>query len=77
MDGNFSNKIFLSDEARFKLGGYNNKQNCRIWDSENPQVIEDRPLHAEKPLFMFAFWFIGLIRGDSAQCVSKHGRKLR
>ena len=30
------------------LGGYVNKQNCRIWDSDNPQVIEEKPLHPEK-----------------------------
>ena len=30
------------------LGGYFNEQNCHIWDSEHPQVIEERPLHQEK-----------------------------
>ena len=30
VDGNFSNKIFLSDEAHFALGGCVNKQNCRF-----------------------------------------------
>ena len=48
MDGNFSNKIFFSDEAHFRLGGYVNKQNCRIWDFEFPQVIEERSVHPEK-----------------------------
>ena len=48
VDGNFSNKIFFSDEARFTLGGYVNKQNCFIWGSEGPQVTEERPLHTEK-----------------------------
>ena len=28
-------KIIFSDEAHFDLGGYVNKQNCRIWDTEN------------------------------------------
>ena len=42
------NKIFFSDEAHFILGGYANKQNCRIWGSVNIQVIEVRPLHPEK-----------------------------
>ena len=50
MDGNFSNKIFFSDVAHFTLGGYVNKQNCRIWDFKNLQVIEERPLHREKVL---------------------------
>ena len=29
------------------VGGYVNKQNCRIWGSRNPQVMEERPLHPE------------------------------
>ena len=48
VDGNFSNKIFIRDEAHFPLVGYVHKQNCCICDSENPQVIEERPLHPEK-----------------------------
>ena len=48
VDCNFSNKIFFSDEAHFSLGGYVNALHCRIWGSENPQVIEERPLHPEK-----------------------------
>ena len=47
---NFSNKIFFSDEPNFTLGGYVNKQNCCIWGSENPQVIEQDPLHQKKSL---------------------------
>ena len=34
--------------AHFSLGAYANKQNCRIWGSENPKVIAERPLHPEK-----------------------------
>ena len=44
----FANKIYFSDEALFTLGGYVNKQNCRIWGSENTRVIAERPLHPEK-----------------------------
>ena len=44
---NFSNKIFCH-EAHFTRGEYVNKQNCHVWDSENSQVIEERPLHPEK-----------------------------
>ena len=29
------NNIIFSDEAHFDLGGYVNKQNCRIWGTEN------------------------------------------
>ena len=39
---------FLSGEAYFTFCGYDNKQNCRILGSENPQVIEEKPLHPEK-----------------------------
>ena len=55
-EDNFPNKIFFGDEAHFTLGGYISKQNCRIWDSENPQVIEERPLHPEKVTVWCAFW---------------------
>jgi hypothetical protein len=61
VDGDFSNKIFFSDEAHFSLCGYVNKQNCRIWGSENPQVIEERPLHPEKVTVWCALWSEGVI----------------
>ena len=32
-------KIIFSDEAHFDLGGYVNKQNCRLWHTENPPRI--------------------------------------
>lgn len=44
----FHTKILFSDEAHFWLNGYVNKQNCRIWSSENPRVILQSPLHPEK-----------------------------
>ena len=57
MNGNFSNKIFFSDEALLhSVGMFVNKQNCRIWDSENTQVIEERPLHPEKVTVWCALW---------------------
>ena len=56
VDGYFSNKIFSSDEAYFTLCGYVNKQNCRIWVSKNPQVIEERLLHSEKFTVWRALW---------------------
>ena len=33
-------KIIFSDEAHFDLGGYINKQNCRVWGKENPHENE-------------------------------------
>ena len=41
-------KIIFSDETHFDSGGYVNKQNCRIWGTENPHAyIEKR--NASKP----------------------------
>ena len=34
-------KIIFSDEAHFDLGGYVNKQNCRIWGTENPHAYSE------------------------------------
>ena len=36
-------KIIFSDEAHFDLGGYVNKQNCRIWGTENPHAYSTHP----------------------------------
>jgi hypothetical protein len=47
VDGNFSKKIIFSDEVHFQLNGYVNKQNCRIWGTEKPRVIHEKPLHAQ------------------------------
>lgn len=60
-DAGFSSKIIFSDEAHFSLGGYVNKQNCRIWGSENPQVIVERPLHPPKVTVWCALWAGGVI----------------
>ena len=34
-DVDFVKKIICSDEADFDLGGYVNKQNCRIWGTSH------------------------------------------
>ena len=57
------------------IGRYFKKQNCRIWGSENPHVIEDRPLHPEKVTVWCILWSEGMIGRDTAQYVSKSGRK--
>ena len=61
LDSNISNKICFSDQAHCTLGGYVNQQNCRIWGSENPQVIEESPLHAEKGTDWCTLWSEGVI----------------
>ena len=37
-----------NDEAHFDPGGYVNKQNCRIWDTENPQAYIEKPTHPKR-----------------------------
>ena len=56
VDGNFSNKIFFSNETHFTLDGYVNKQNFHIWGSGCPQVIEEKPLHSEKVNIWCFLW---------------------
>ena len=34
--------MFFTDDGHFTFGRYVNKQNCRIWGSENPQVMEEK-----------------------------------
>ena len=41
-------KIIFSDEAHFDLGGYVNKQNCRIWGTENPHAYIEKPTHPKQ-----------------------------
>ena len=44
-NANFLNNLIMSDEAHFHLNGYVNKQNCRIWGTENPRALHQRQLH--------------------------------
>ena len=57
----FSNKIFFSHEEHFTLSEYVNKQNCSICGSEDPPVIEERPLHLEKVTVWWALCSEGVI----------------
>ena len=41
-------KIIFSDDAHFDLGGYVNKQNCRIWGTENSQAYIEKPTHPKR-----------------------------
>ena len=44
-------KIIFSDEAHFDLGGYVNKQNCRIWGTENPHAYIEKHWFEDYKLF--------------------------
>ena len=47
-------KIIFSDH--FDLGGYVNKQNCRIWGTENPHAYIEKPTHPKRVTVWFRFW---------------------
>ncbi|GFY27739.1 hypothetical protein TNCV_242051 [Trichonephila clavipes] len=49
------------DEAHFRLNGYVNKQNCRIWSEANPQVHVETPLHPEKLTVWCPLWAGGIL----------------
>ena len=49
-------KIIFSDEAHFDLDGYVNKQNCRIWDTENPHAYIEKPTHPKRVIVWCGFW---------------------
>ena len=48
-------KIIFSDEAYFDLGGYVNKQNCRIWATENQHAYIENPTHPQRRTNMVVY----------------------
>lgn len=60
-DPQFFNKIIFSDEAHFHLNGYVNKQNCRIWATENPRVTHEVSLHPKRVTVWCALWAGGVM----------------
>ena len=43
--------LIMSDEARFHLSGYVNKQNFRIWAQQQPKQFVEKPLLSSDPSF--------------------------
>ena len=54
-------KIIFLDKAHFDLGGYVNKQNYRIWGTENPHAYIKKAMHQKRVTFWCGFCFIGII----------------
>jgi len=47
-DITLENHIFFSDEATFHVSGYVHTQNCRIWSSEKPTIVNEYEDNTEK-----------------------------
>ena len=54
-------KVIFSDEAHFDLGGYVNKQNCRISGTEKPHTYIEKPTHPKLVIVWCGFWSRGII----------------
>ena len=75
-------KIIMSDEAHFHLGAYFNKQNCRIWSSENLKMIIEQPLYPQRVTVWCGFWAGGIIgpyffENEAGAAVSVNGWRYR
>ena len=57
------------------LGGYVNKENCRIWASEKSQVIEELQLDPEKVTVWCALWSEGVIRPYDGTTVTINSKR--
>lgn len=75
-------KIIMSDEAHFHLSGYVNKQNSRIWGSENPKATISVPIHSERVTVWCGFWGKGVIgsyffENEAGKTVTVNGERYR
>ena len=74
-------KIIFSDKAHFDFGGYVNKQNCRIWGTENPHANIEKPMHPKRVTVWYGFWSRGIIgpfffENEQGETVTVNGVKL-
>lgn len=61
-DPDFWQKIIMTDEAHFHLSeSVINRQNCRIWATEQPCVLKEEPLHSPKVTVWCGIWTKGVI----------------
>lgn len=78
----FYQKVVFSDEAHFWLNGFVNKQNCRIWSSSNPEVMQKMPLYPQKITVWCGFHAGGVIGpyfffNDAGKPVTVNGERYR
>ena len=60
-DAEIGKKIIFLDEAHFDFGGYVNKQNCRIWGTENPNAYIEKTTYPKPVIVWCGFWSRGII----------------
>ena len=75
-------KNIFSDEAPFDLGGYVNKQNCRIWGTENPYAYIEKPTHPKRVTVWCGFWSRDIIgpfsfENEQGEAVTVNGDRYR
>ena len=73
--------IFLA-EAHFDFGGYVNKQNCRIWSTENPHAYIEKPTHPKRVTVWCGFWSRGIngpffFENEQEEAVPANGDRYR
>ena len=75
-------KIIFSNEAHFDFGGYVNKQNCRIWGTENPHVYIKKSKHPKRVTVWCGLWSRDIIgpfffENEQEEAVTVNGDRYR
>lgn len=81
-NADFIRKLIMSDEAHFHLNGYVNKQNCRIWGTENPFSLCESPSHPSRLTVWCGIWAGGVLgpyffEDDDERTVTVNGDEYR
>ena len=74
--------IILSDVAHFHLDGFVNRQNCKVWDSENSRVISKKEMYPQRVTIWCGFWAGGIIgpyffENEAGQAATVNGARYR
>ena len=75
-------KNAFSDEAHFDFGGFVNKQNSRIWGTENPHAYIEKPTYPKRVTVWCGFWCRGIIgpfffENEQGEAVTVNGDRYR
>ena len=75
-------RFWHSDEAHLDLGGYVNKQNCRIWGLENPHANIEKPTYPKRVTVWCGFSSRGIIgpfffENEQGETVTVNGDRYR